>query len=139
MNCNRMLLTALCFFSMVGCNENPTDSNSGFSNKLTLGTGMNGFDLVNEGATFIRTGAKVTVYFRFESAADMAGSNVIVKVEKNTSGTWSDDTSFTFTNPQSYGHILLSSFSLSNAGSFRASGILATGNVAIASKEFTVQ
>ena len=134
-----MLSAAICLFSMIGCNKNPSDSNSGYSNKLTLGTGMNGFNLVNEGTTFTRIGANATIYFRLESAADMAGSNVTINVEKNLSGTLSNYTSFTFTNPQSYGHIFLSNFSIPDAGSFRATGILATGSVSVASKDFTVQ
>jgi hypothetical protein len=134
-----MLSAAVCLLSMMGCNKNPSDSNSEFSNKLTLGTGMNGFNLVNEGTTFTRTGANAMIYFRLESAADMAGSNVTIKVEKNSSGTWSNYLSFPFTSIQSYGHIFLSGFSLSDAGSFRATGILATGSVTIASKDFTVQ
>jgi hypothetical protein len=100
---------------------------------------MSGFTLINEGTAFTRLGANVTIYFRLESAIDMGGSNVTIKVEKESSGTWSDYNSFTFTNPQSYGHILLSAFSMPDAGSFRATGILATGSVTVASKAFTVQ
>jgi len=131
-------LLAGCIFS-VGCNKNPSDSNSGFSNKLTLGTGMNGFNLVNEGTSFTRIGSNVTIYFRLESASDMAGSNVAIYIEKSISGRWSTYNSFLFTNPQSYGHIMLSSFTISDAESFRATGILVTGNTTVASKEFSVQ
>jgi hypothetical protein len=134
-----ILSAAICLFSMIGCNKNPTDSTSEFSNKLTLGTGMNGFNLVNEGTAFTRISANATIYFRLESAADMAGSSVTITIEKNLSGTWSNFTSFTFPNPQSYGHILLSNFSLTDAGSFRATGILTTGSATVASKDFTVQ
>jgi len=132
------LILCIGFFS-IGCNKNSTDANSGFSNKLTLGTGMNGFSIVNEGTSFTRIGGNVTIYFRLESAADMAGSSVTIKIEKQSSGTWSSYNSFTFTNPQSYGHIVLSSFSMPDAGSFRADGILATGSVSVASKDFMVQ
>jgi hypothetical protein len=100
---------------------------------------MSGFTILNEGTTFTRPGANVTIYFRLESAADMGGSNVTILVETNSSGTWSNYNSFTFTNPQSYGHIFLSSFSIPDAGSFRATGILVTGSATIASKAFTVQ
>jgi len=132
------LLLGICFAS-INCIKNPSNAASGFSNQLTLGTGMTGFALTNEGTTFARLGANVTIYFRLESAGDMAGSNVTIQVEKNSSGTWSSYNSFTFTNPQSYGHILLSSFSMPDAGSFRATGILAAGNVTVASIQFTVQ
>jgi hypothetical protein len=100
---------------------------------------MSNFSLVNEGTAFARLGSSVTIYFRLESASDMAGSNVTIKIEKQASGSWAADTSFAFVNPQSYGHLLLSSFSLSDAGYFRATGILATGNSTVAAKEFTVQ
>jgi hypothetical protein len=132
------LLLGICFASL-NCNKNPSNANSGYSNQLTLGTGMSGFTLINQGTTFTRLGTNVTIYFRLESAGDMAGSNVTILVEKNSSGTWSNYNSFTFTNPQSYGHILLSSFTMPDAGSFRATGILAAGNVTVASIEFAVQ
>jgi hypothetical protein len=69
----------------------------------------------------------------------MGGSAVKIAIAKMAGSSYVADTSFTFQNPQSYGHIFLSSFTLSTAGSYQATGVLVTGNKTIASKAFTVQ
>jgi hypothetical protein len=43
-----------------------------------------------------------------------------------------------YTNPQSYGHIFLSSFTVTDPGSYKATGILVTGTKTVASINFTV-
>ena len=134
-----ILLTAVCFFSIIGCNKNSSDPNSGFTNKLTLGSGMSGFNLVKEGTSFTRVGLNATIFFRLESATDMAGSGLNITIEKDSLGTWKSYLTFPYTNTQSYGHIFLSSFLIPQAGSFRATGILLTGNKTVASTNFTVQ
>jgi len=121
-----------------GCKEKSTESGDEYSNKLTLGTGLNPanlFQLTGEGTNFNKN---VPIFFRLESKDDMAGSAVKIKIEVKSNGTYSDHKSFDFPNPQSYGHILLSSFTLDAAGSYRASGILTAGNKSIATKEFVV-
>ena len=131
-----LLFTTLLLIS--GCKDNSTEATDEFSNILTLGTGLNPqnlFQLTGEGTTFTKN---TPIFFRLESKDDMAGSTVRIKIELKTNGTYSENKSFDYPNPQSYGHILLSSFTLDAAGSYRATGILVTGNKTIVTKEFVV-
>jgi hypothetical protein len=134
--------TCILLFSvsllLFGCKEKATEANDEFSNKLTLGTGLNPsnlFQLTGEGTTFSKN---IPIFFRLESKDDMAGSAVRIKIELKTNGTYSESKTFDYPNPQSYGHILLSSFTLDAAGSFRATGILVAGSKTVATKEFVV-
>jgi hypothetical protein len=132
-----VVIISLLVFGLVGCTKSPTGSD--FSNTLGLGTGLNPanlFQLSGEGTSFT---APASIYFRLESKDDMGGSAVKIAITKMAGSSYVADTSFTFQNPQSYGHIFLSSFTLSTAGSYQATGVLVTGNKTIASKAFTVQ
>lgn len=100
---------------------------------------MTGFVLIGESTNFTMIGSSINLYFRLESKDDMAGSSVQTKIEKSTSSGYSHQQTFTFENPQSYGHIMLSSFSHSfGKGEFRASGILVNGNKFVASINYSV-
>ncbi|MBN1398138.1 MAG: hypothetical protein JXA06_08935 [Bacteroidetes bacterium] len=133
------ILIILLVFIFSGCDESdsPTSTDQ-FTNKLTLGTGMDGFTITGETTNFNLTGGSVTIFWRLESSADMAGSNVNIVIHDLSSSSTANDISFTFTNPQSYGHIMLSSFALTNSGSYKATGILVNGNLTVASKDFFV-
>lgn len=126
-----------------GCKKDDESTNAGdtYTNKLTLGTGANyqTFSLTGETTTFTRVGGTISIFWRLESAADMGGSGISIKVEKNTSGTLSAFATYPYSNPQNYGHIVLSSFSMTAAGSYRATGILTANNTSVASVDFTVQ
>jgi hypothetical protein len=78
------LLTSFILITY-GCkkDENPANTTEQFSNKIALGTGIggNGFQLVGEGTTF--TGVSNQIYFRLESLADMEGSQIKIRLEKN--------------------------------------------------------
>ena len=126
---------------VIGCKKssNPTSSGDQYSNTLTLGTGMSGFTITGETTNFYRLGGQAIIYWRLESSADMAGSSVRIAIAKQGTNGFVSDTSFTFASTQSYGHIMLSSFALSEIGSFRATGILVTGNVTVATMNFTIQ
>jgi hypothetical protein len=122
-----------------GCDKESNSTSDQFSNKLTLGTGMNGFTINGETTNFSLIGGRATIYWRLESAADMAGSAVRIEISRQSTSGWTNDNSFNFPSTQNYGHIMLSSFSLANAGNYRATGVLVTGNVTVATKDFTVQ
>jgi hypothetical protein len=125
---------AACLSLLCSCSKDDNE----FSNKLTLGTGLNQsnlFELTGIGTTFT---APATIFFRLESEADMAGSDITIRIDIKEGDEYVEFTSFPFDNPQSFGHIFLSSFSLAEGGQFKATGILVTGNKEIASKEFTV-
>jgi hypothetical protein len=112
-----------------GCKKSE-DSTSEYTNKIELGTGLdpsNSFILTGVGTTFTST---ATIYFRLESQDDMAGSKVKIQV-MNSNGTLYND--WEYPNPQSYGHIMVSSFRISETGNYTVSGILVTGNKTIAS------
>ncbi|HTY36423.1 MAG TPA: hypothetical protein VMH23_04890 [Bacteroidota bacterium] len=125
-----------------GCKKSDsTTSSDTYTDNLTLGLGLNStnlFQLVAQGTTFSMT-PNLMIYWRLESKDDMAGSAVTIKVEKLTNGTYSTVLSTQYPNPQSYGHIMLSSFPITSAGSYRATGILVNGSKTIGTCNFTVQ
>jgi hypothetical protein len=134
-----IVIMSLCLLSTgIDCEKNPSSSDT-FKNELTLGTGMSGFQLTGVSTTFTLVGGSVQIFWRLESAADMAGSDVILSIEKNSAGTWVSYNSQTFPRLQDYGHIMVSSINISEYGSFRATGKLATGDITVASEEFSVQ
>jgi len=109
---------------------------SEFSNSLQFGTGLNPnnlFELTGVGTVFAKS---TTIYFRLESEEDQGGSSVKIQINKGDGTIYN---SFTFPSPQSYGHIFLSSFSIPDAGSYTAYGILVTGNKTVASQSLTIQ
>jgi hypothetical protein len=136
------ILTALLLVSlMAGCKKDDSSTSSDqFTDNLKLGTGINAaaMTISGETTTFPAT-ANNMIYWRLESKDDMAGSSVSIKIEKNVNGTFSTVQTYPFPNPQSYGHIMLSAFPWSTAGSYRATGILVAGNKTVASRDFTVQ
>ena len=132
-----LLLTIL----FIGCNKDDATTNSNqFTDNLTLGSGLNTsnpFQLTGKSTTF--SGSSVIIYWRLESKDDMAGSAVSIKIEKLVNGSYTTAQSFPYTNPQSYGHIMLSTFVWTQTGSFRATGILTATSKTVATREFTVQ
>jgi hypothetical protein len=131
---------AILLLSIVaGCKKDDSSTSSDqFTDNLKLGTGMNASNFtIIEASTFIATPNNM-IYWRLESKDDMAGSAVTIKIEKNTGGTYTNAGSFPFTNPQSYGHIMMSAFPWSTAGSYRATGILTATNKTVATANFTV-
>jgi len=128
-----VIFCLVCGFS--GCTKSPTSSS--YQNKLNIGTGSSGFAIVGETAVFSGI-LPVTITWRLESSADMAGSSVIIVLEKQVSGSFVSDTAETFSNAQSYGHIMLSSINVNSTGHFRMTGKLQTPPTTIASKEFDI-
>jgi hypothetical protein len=127
-----------------GCKKDDASTNSSgstYTNKINIGTGVDyaKFLIVGETSTFTRIGSYATIYWRLESANDMGGSDVNIKIEKLTGTNYVTDTLATFPSTQNYGHIMISNISLQHTGSFKMTGILVNGNVAVASTNFTVQ
>ena len=128
-----LLLITLAVISCAKKSDSPTETQ--YSNKLTLGTGLNPsnpFELTGVGTTFP---VSTNIYFRLESTDDMGGSNVLLKIDEQ-SGT--PISSQEYPNPQSYGHILISNFTVTRAGNYVATGILVTGTKTIATINFTI-
>lgn len=134
----------IIFFTLVslllgitGCNDSSTNSSSDFTNSLILGKGMSGFNIVNESTSFSDS---TSIFWRLESKADMGGSVVEIQISRESSGEYQTVNTFSFPNPQSYGHIMLSSFYHTyGKGNFRATGRLVTGNKTVAAKDYTVK
>jgi hypothetical protein len=63
-------------------------------------------------------GSTGQIWFRLESAEDMAGRAVRLYIND---GTYAQED---YINPQSYGHILLSSFRITDVGTFTVKGYL---------------
>ena len=133
---------SLLFILFAGCkkDEQPSAPQEQFADRLTLGNGMSGFVITGEATSFTRMGNSAAIYWKLESSVDMAGSAVKIRFDRVTGGTAAPYDSLTYTNPQQYGHIMLSVYTFDGtAGSYRATGILqGTGRV-VASKDFTVQ
>ena len=105
----------LLLFSSAGCG-----SGSSFQDSLRFGTaiGANGVELVGESSAFSITALGTTgqIYFRLESAQDMGGraARLYINYAAGDAPYWQKD----YPNPQSYGHILLSSFRVTDVGSY---------------------
>ena len=129
----KIFILLLLALAVVSCSKK-SDSTSEFSNNIRLGTGFtsNYMDLVGVGTSFP---VESSIYFRLESADDMGGSAVRIKIDKQDGTPYASND---YANPQSYGHILLSTFSIPTAGSYKATGILVTGLKTVASINFTV-
>ena len=69
--------------AMAGCNSKDSTKPE-FTDELTLGTGIAGFDLVSESTTF--HGTPVSISFRLESSEDFQGSAIEIRVEKDAGG-----------------------------------------------------
>jgi hypothetical protein len=114
-----LFVTLSCAFFLGACGSNTNTSE--FKNSLTFGTGLGPtfFDLIGESTTFSvgLMGTTGQIWFRLESADDMAGRAVRLYIN----GTYAQKD---YVNPQSYGHILLSSFRITDVGTFTVKGYL---------------
>jgi len=109
-------LASFLVLASAGCGS----SNSNFQDSLTFGTGLGGtgFDLLNPGTTFSVAATTGTIYFKLESAADMGGRAVRIYINGGLYGTHD------YPSLQSYGHMLLSAFRITDTGSFDVKGYL---------------
>ena len=137
-----LAITAALLLCFSGCKKDDASTNADqFTDRLTLGLGLNSsnlFQLTGETTTFTAT-SNLLIYWRLESKDDMAGSAVTIKIEKSVNGTYTTVQSIPYPNPQTYGHIMLSSFPWTQTGSFRASGILTAGTKTVATCDFIVK
>lgn len=112
-----------------------------FSDKLILVLGLNAsnlFQLATETATF-RATPNFMIYWRLESKDDMAGSAVTINIEKSVNGSYTAVQSIPYPDPQSYGHIVLSSLPWTQTGSFRATDILTAETKTVAACDLTAK
>jgi len=119
MRCTTLFWGWLFFLGLaLGCGS----SQSSFSNKLTIGTGIGGptyFDLVGESTTFsLAMQPPAGWAFRLESEADMQGRAVRIFLNNGTYGQKD------YPVLQNYGHIYLSQFRITDVGAFKIKGVL---------------
>lgn len=115
-------------FLLSACNKEETDT---WTNGLTFGTGMNGFELTGE-AVRLPAG---TLYFRLETQDDMAGSPVRILVRNLFT---QEEYIYNYEALQSYGHLYLGPLALPETGNFTAEGILTERNISIATAQLTI-
>lgn len=123
------------------CKKDDVTGSDEFTNKITLGTSMTAstFTINGQSTTFTRLGGTATIYFRLESAVDVGGSGVSIKVEKQSGSSYTVVGTYAYANPQGYGHIVMSSFTISEAGSYRITGLLTGSLATVATVAITVQ
>ena len=135
------ILVFVIMFTFSNCKKDDKTT-SEFSNKITLGTGVeatNAFNLTGESSTFYEVGGNALIYFRLESADDMGGATVELDFE-TTGGSLIN----TISRPaaQNYGNIMVSSFVWEwETGNYTVKAYLQETNSRkfIASKDFTIQ
>jgi hypothetical protein len=118
---------------LAGCHKSL--DTPGYSNTLTLGTGLNPTDVsvvIGVGTSFSKS---APIYFKLESQRDISGSTVRIQVTREN-GTFYNN--FDFINTPESGHVFISNFTITDAGSFKVTGILMTGNKTVASRLITV-
>jgi hypothetical protein len=93
-----------------------------FKDSLTFGTaiGGTGFDLVGESNTFSLATDGPDIWFRLESAQDIKDRFVRLYIYSGSYPYAQKD----YIPPQNYGHILLSSFRVTDAGSYTVKSYL---------------
>ncbi|MBI5838150.1 MAG: hypothetical protein HZB25_13005 [Candidatus Eisenbacteria bacterium] len=123
---------------LAGCDDATNPSNDTFTDKLTLGTGMSGFNITGETTAFHIAAASVTIYWRLESNLDIGGSQVRIRMESISGGVYTPVDSASYGNPQTYGHIMVSSYPWTRTGAFRAVGIIQSTGRVVGTKEFAV-
>jgi hypothetical protein len=125
-------------------NSNTSGCSTDFCDGLKFGHGIDntGFGLVGETDTFavseMTTG---NIYFRLESTADFDSRFVRLYIYSGTGSSgapyWQND----FTLPQTYGHIMLSSFRVTDAGGYEVRAYLVTsmgGETRVATRALTM-
>jgi hypothetical protein len=145
-NQSMRLLSCIAFLALVclcaSCTEDDTASGvPHYVNKLTLGTGANASNsgLTGESTTFRGLGGVTVIYWRLESAADFGGVGLSLKIEKRSGSTYTTIGTYPYASQKNYGHVIVSSISLADAGTFRATGLLTATSAEVASTVFTVQ
>lgn len=105
-----------------GGNVGPCGSE--FCDGLKFGHAMSGFQLSGESTTFDLSETTGTVYFRLESQADFSGRFVRLYINYASTNTPYGQKDYTL--PQSYGHITLSSFRITDQGTYDVKAYLVT-------------
>jgi hypothetical protein len=102
---------------LAGCGSQDT-----FRNSLTFGTGITGggFELAGEATNFSLSSDGADIWFRLESAADFDGRFVRLYIYSGTYPYSQKD----YTLPQPNGHILLSSFRITDPDSYTVKAYL---------------
>jgi len=128
---NLKWLFGIAVFACSSCalldEEKESDSSSEFKNQLTVGIAADytKFALIGEGPILYCDFLPMAVHWRLESKDDMGGSPASLVLQKSSDAlVYTTDTTMLIQNPQSYGHILMSSFAIKAKGYYRMIGSL---------------
>ncbi|MBN1180766.1 MAG: hypothetical protein JXB49_00665 [Bacteroidales bacterium] len=128
------MMIALAYFVFTGCEKDSGDDE--WSNKIELGTGIQGFDLTGVGSKFTQY---TTIWFRLESKTDMTGKTVKTRIEQMSGSPIIDDIIVSY--PIAEKHILVSTFNVAIKGSYKISAYFDDNGTetGIASAEFVIE
>lgn len=127
MKTKTLAIILFSIFSMYACDKK--ESEPEFSNKITLGTGLNYsnyFELTGEGTDFYMTGGSAIIYFKVESSEDIGGRSILLEFKTLDNGLIN---SISRPSTQEYGHMLLSSFEwMWETGTYKVQAYIVNGD-----------
>lgn len=130
----RVMWLFVLVLSLGSCTEGSNksdagDAGSGFSDKLTFGTGLDStfFNLVGVSDTFsVATMPTAGIAFRLETAADFDSRFVRLYIYMGSGSGGAPYWQRDYQPGQTYGHILLSSFRITDPGTYEVRAYLVT-------------
>lgn len=139
---HRCIVLFALMLTFVSCKkEEAATTASQFADKLTLGTGMSGFVINGETATFTKnpSNSLASIYWRLECKDDYGNQGARLQIDKSVGGVFQP---YTTANPpvlQDYGHIYVNGPVNIAVGTYRATGIHIGTSRTVAVVNFVVQ
>jgi len=127
-----------------GCKKDEATAPPGgdqFVDKLTLGTGMSGFSITGETATFTKDpiSGEASVYWRLECKDDYGNQGARLQIDKLVTGSYQSYKTIDPPVTQNYGHIYLNGPVTVAAGTYKATGVHIGSGRTVALVNFLVQ
>lgn len=132
----KILYLMLAAILLTGCSKKSTDQTSLYSNSLQFGTGISISDLTALTGITTTFNAGDIIYFRLETIDDRSASAIKIQIDKQDGTSY---TSFPYPAAQDNGHIFVSYFSITDPGTYKATGIIVTGNLTVATQSLTIR
>jgi len=132
----KILFVFLAAILLTGCSKKSTDQTSPYSNNLQFGTGISISDLTALTGVTATFNAGDVIYFRLETVEDRSASALKIQIDKQDGTSY---TTFTYPASQDNGHIFISYFSITDPGTYKATGIIVTGNLTVATQSLTIR
>jgi hypothetical protein len=136
------LVFVVLALTILGCkkDEAPTSAGDQFVDELTLGTGMSGFSISGEAATFTKdpVSNEASIYWRLECKDDYGNQGARLRIEKLVSGAYQSYKTIDPPVAQNYGHIYVNGPVTVAVGSYKATGIHIGSGRTVAVVDFVV-